>query len=85
MKGRWTPGELHGLYTKENKKSLEGLSWWTSGWDSHFQCRRRGFTPYFGELRSHQAIQYSQIIKGGGGRPLESFKEQFDLGHDIFL
>ena len=45
-----------------------------------------GLIPVWG-TKIPPATQYSQIIKrqGGGGRPLKSFKEQFDLGHDIFL
>ena len=31
MKGGGGQGELGGLYTKEDKKSLEGLPWWSSG------------------------------------------------------
>ena len=40
---------FHNLTTSQ-RSHLQGLSWWSSSWESAFQCRRRGFDPWPGTI-----------------------------------
>ena len=48
--------ECIGYGVDEKKKSVVGLPWWRSGWESACQCRGHGFEPWSGKI-PHAAEQ----------------------------
>ena len=47
--------DLDGIILEERglQNTVQGLSWWLSGKESAYQCRRHGFNPWSGRIPTH--------------------------------